>query len=441
MIIADDHHWSDYGFMGHRHIQTPHLDRLSRQSRVFSRGYVPSSLCSPSLSSILTGLYPHQHHVTSNDPPGGLASAGSSLARAKAQVSRREMVSLIDRVPTLPRMLATQGYRSFQTGKWWQGDFRHGGFTEGMTHGDPKGGGRHGDAGLTIGRQGLKPIHDFVADSRAAGKPFFVWYAPMLPHTPHNPPERLLAKYREVAPTLHLARYWAMVEWFDETCGELLDSLDRQGLAENTLVLYVADNGWIQNPNAPEYAPRSKQSPYDGGLRTPIMLRWPGRVAPGFSGKLATSLDLAPTVLSAAGIKPDRGMEGIDLRNERALNRRKRLFGECFTHDAVDLSDPAASLRWRWVRDGDWKLIVPAPQNEPAGKAELYRVESDPEEKADLAARQPGRVRRLTALLDAWWPGISRDAVPKRALVPNPNPTRLHLTPAEPVRKAVGSRR
>src|SRR5205823_9058028 len=103
------------------------------------------------------------------------------------------------------------------------------------------------------------------AQASTAKKPFFVWYAPMMPHQPHNPPERLLQHYRDKTPSLHVAKYWAMVEWFDETCGQLLDHLDQHDLAKNTLVFYVSDNGWIQDPQAARYAAKSKQSPYDGG--------------------------------------------------------------------------------------------------------------------------------------------------------------------------------
>ena len=111
----------------------------------------------------------------------------------------------------------------------------------------------------------------------------------MMPHDPHTPPERLLARYRELAPSEHVARYWAMIEWFDETVGQLLDHLDTQGLAKNTVVVYLADNGWIQNVDAPRYAPKSKQSPYDGGVRTPILLRWPEDDA--LEGRHAGQLD------------------------------------------------------------------------------------------------------------------------------------------------------
>src|SRR5439155_297663 len=250
--------------------------------------------------------------------------------------------------------------------------------THGMTQGN-----RHGDDGLTIGRQTMQPIYDFIATARKDDKPFFVWYAPMMPHTPHNPPPRLLDKYKDKSPSIHVARYWAMVEWFDETCGQLLDHLDKQGLAENTIVLYLADNGWIQDPDAARYAPKSKQSPYDGGLRTPLMIRWPGRVKPRMSDDLALSIDFVPTLMAALGQKPAADLPGVNLLDDDAVRRRPAIFGECFTHNAVDLNDPAKNLRWRWVIEGRWKLIAPA---DAAQKSELYDLIADAHETTDRAA-------------------------------------------------------
>ena len=126
----------------------------------------------------------------------------------------------------------------------------------------------------------------------------------------------------------------------------LLDHLDRKGLAEHTLVIYVCDNGWIQDPDADRYAPRSKQSPYEGGLRTPIMVRWPAKVKPQRSDSLAMSIDLMPTLLHAVGLKPTKDMQGINLLDTQAVKSRNTIYGECFTHNSMDLHKPAASLRW-----------------------------------------------------------------------------------------------
>ena len=399
LIVSDDHAWTDYGFMGHPQIRTPRLDRLASESLLFPQGYVPASLCCPSLASIITGRFPHQHGVVCNDPPRppGMA-AGQFYASPEFRAGRERMSSFLEAVPTLPRLLQARGYVSFQSGKWWQNDFSRGGFTHGMTRG-----GRHGDDGLKIGRTTLDPVTGFMDQARSEGKPWLVWYAPMMPHDPHTPPGRLLSKYRGLTDSLPVAKYWAMVEWFDETCGALLDHLDRTGMATNTVVAYVADNGWITDPQTGRYAPRSKQSPYDGGLRTPMMIRWPGRVAAQRNDRPVSSVDLMPTLLKAVGMEVPGDLPGIDLLDPAAVVGRDAIFGECFTHDGVDLDRPASGLRWRWVVSDGWKLIVPYPANEPDGRPELYRLAEDPFELTDLAGREPERVRQLRERLDAWW--------------------------------------
>lgn len=399
MIISDDQAWTDYGFMGHSHIATPHLDRLAAQSVVFKRGYVPSSLCCPSLASIITGQYPHQHKITSNDPPMPAGMKARDFPSSAAfQEGRERMNAFMDAVPTLPKLLVQNGYLALQTGKWWQGSFSHGGFTHGMTKG-----GRHGDDGLDIGRKTMQPIFDFIEEAKAQQKPFFVWYAPMLPHTPHNPPPALFEKYAKLTSSPHVARYWAMIEWFDQTCGQLLDYLDQNGLAENTVVTYLADNGWIQNPEKSQYDTRSKQSPYDGGLRTPIMVRYPAKWKPAVHETPVLSLDLFPTVLKAAGIPVPAGTHGVELGNIEQVRARKAIYGEVFTHNAVDLEKPERSLRWRWILRDGMKLLLPTTL-EAGAVAELYDVVADPTETRSLASEKGDLVKTLSAALETWWP-------------------------------------
>lgn len=399
LIISDDHLWSDYGFMGHKVIQTPNLDRLAAESLTFQRGYVVSSLCCPSLATIITGQYPHQHKVTSNDPPIPQGMAKKGFQKSPEFEAGREVMSRhLEEAGTLPTMLKQKGYLSLQTGKWWQKHFARGGFTHGMTQG-----GRHGDTGLDIGRKTMQPVYDFIADARKQQKPFLVWYAPMMPHDPHTPPQRLLDKYKDKAPSEHVAKYWAMVDWFDETCGDLVKHIDNQGLKENTIFVYISDNGWITNPQTGRFDAKSKQSQYDGGLRAPIMIRWPGKVRPRMTDELAQSIDLAPTLLKAAGLEPTKAMPGINLLDEAAVSARKTLYGECFTHNFVDLDNPAANLRWRWVVDGHDKLIVPDRANQPDDVVELYDLKADPTEEKNLAAESADKVKALAAKLDAWW--------------------------------------
>lgn len=406
LIISDDQSWTDYGFMGHPHLKTPHLDKLAAESLTYTRGYVAAPLCRPSLASIFSGKYVHQHGITGNDPrlPKGVPRGRN---QPKAQRYYDTIMDRIDDDPGLAHLLGTAGYLSLQTGKWWEGDpTKRGGFTRAMTHGDPKRGGRHGDAGLKVSRQGIKPITDFIAEAKEKKKPFFIWHAPFLPHTPHNPPARLFDKYKGKSPSKFVARYWAMCDWFDETCGELLAHLDQEGLRENTIVLYVTDNGWIQSENSGRYAPRSKRSPYEGGIRTPVMVRWPGKVKPHRDDKtLVSSIDLAPTILKACGLPVPKSMPGIDLRDSGALAKRPAVFGAAYDHDVHDVDKPNLSLQTRYVISGDWKLLVPNIAHDINASVELYNLTKDPHEKQNVGNDNVPHIRNLNALLNGWWEG------------------------------------
>ena len=376
LIVSDDQAWTDYGFMGHPHLKTPHLDRLAADSLTFRRGYVPSSLCCPSLATILTGRYPHDHKITSNDPPMVPGLSGKAFQESEAFRSGRDRMNQhMKAVATLPGVLKDHGYLTLQTGKFWQGHYSHGGFTHGMTRGD-----RHGDDGLQIGRKTLQPIEEFIDMAAEQKNPWMVWYAPMLPHDPHNPPKKYLDRTKPLTTSETVAKYWANVEWFDQTVGDLLGMLDSKGLAKDTLVVYVTDNGWIQDPVQSKYAAKSKQSPYEGGVRTPILLRWPGKISAQESSDFAHSIDLMPTVLKAIGIQTAKDLPGIDLLDSEARASRKIVFGECFTHNANNLDVPKENLRWRWAIRDNWKLIVPNPSIEKDGVVELYDLATDPRE-------------------------------------------------------------
>jgi uncharacterized sulfatase len=404
LIVSDDQAWSDYGFMGHPYLKTPNLDRLASESLTFRRGYVPSSLCCPSLATILTGRFPHQHKITSNDPPLVPGLAGKNFQESEAfQAGRERMNQHMQAVATLPGVLKDNGYLTLQTGKFWQGQYSHGGFTHGMTRGD-----RHGDDGLRIGRNTMKPIEEFIDAAGQEKKPWMIWYAPMLPHDPHNAPAKYLERTKPLAPSETVAKYWANVEWFDQTVGDLMSILESRALSQNTIVLYVTDNGWIQDPANSRYAPKSKQSPYEGGVRTPIMVRWIGKVAPGESQDLAHSIDLMPTILKALGVGLPEGLPGIDLLDPQATAARKIIFGECFTHNAINLDVPKENLRWRWAIQGKWKLIIPNPSIEKEGVLELYDLDADPTEERNLAKFNRQLVEDLGEEIDKWWPECSQ---------------------------------
>lgn len=439
-IISDDHAWTDYGFMGHKQIETPNLDKLAARSALFTRGYVPTALCRPALATFANGMYAHQSHVTGNDPSPLPAEAtpktkGKAKGKGKgpAQESpayaalREKLIGNFYQHPAIPKLLADQGYLSHQSGKWWEGEPKRAGFTHAMTRGFPNPGGRHGDDGLKIGREGMAPVFDFIDHATAEKKPFFLWYAPFMPHTPHTPPDRLFQKYKAKGiESDHVARYYAMVEWFDETCGQLMDRIEQKGLTQNTLFVYVADNGWIQSPNSPGYAPRSKQSANEGGTRQPIMFSWPGVIQPGKRGEqLCSSIDIVPTALAAAGAEAPEKLPGLNLLpilKSGDPTSRKECFGETFAHDVANIDKPEDTLLYRWVVDGKWKLLLtydgkldryasshPRTEKRP----QLFDLLSDPHEDVNLASKNPEIVQRLAEKLQAWWPVTERQVLTK----------------------------
>ncbi|MBU2904134.1 sulfatase [Arenibacter algicola] len=402
-IISDDQAWTDYGFMGHEHIETPNLDRLANESLTFSRGYVPTSLCAPSLASMITGVYPRNHMVLGNDrvlPSDDLGNKPAWLSTWRAK-NYEPVIENFKNLNTLPKMLQKKGYLSFQTGKWWLGNYSNGGFDYGMTHGDPDRGGRHGDYGLEIGRKGMDTLYNYIDLALEKKKPFFMWYAPFLPHSPHNPPDSLLQKYLPKAPTEFVAKYWAMCEWFDITCGDLMDYIEKKGQTENTLFVYVCDNGWVQNENNGAYNPISKQAPYDYGLRTPIMYKWKGKITPRLDTlSLVSSLDMVPTVLDLLGLESPEELDGINVLDETELNNREAVFGEIYNHDFNTIEE---GLKYRMVMTNPYKLIVPDPKNRPNEKIQLYNIFKDPFEQVNLVDEKPEVVNDLRNKLEASW--------------------------------------
>jgi arylsulfatase A len=433
MILADDQAYRDFGFMGSREVHTPNLDRLAARSARFPNGYVSMSVCRPSLATLLTGLYPHQHGIHFNHPPPGLGAMRRLTAEQYHQ-TRAGADYLIRNVPTLPRILARHGYACLQTGKHWEGGYRTAGFTQGMTLGlpadrlGPVTGTRkqqngewvahgNGDAGLVIGRETMQPIYDFV-DAHAGRQPFFVWYAPFLPHTPFDAGEEFRKVYEGKNIPPHLLPYYAEIARFDQTVGELMEYLEKKSLLDSTLIVFVSDNGFRPHATKKERANyRSKLSQFEDGLRTPMLLRWDGRVKPGGHPQLVHTVDLLPTILSAVRMSEEvtPRMRGIDLLpaalGYEALAERP-MFGAIYPNDAREYGRPSLDVRGRWVREGDFKLVVPGPAK-PLLELSLFELKSDPEERENLAEKPEysARISAMKGLLDGWWSGEGDDGV------------------------------
>ena len=193
------------------------------------------------------------------------------------------------------------------------------------------------------------------------------------------------------------------------------------GLRENTLIYYVCDNGWIQQVKSKSVAAGSKQSPMEGGVRTPIMFSWPGQLKPSEREELVSSIDLFPTILHAANIEVPQNLPGLDLWDELTEEKpidRNIIFGEAYGHDIIDKDNPEASLGYLWCIQDEWKLILSydgslegmngkynyiydAVRSEPVW---LYRIVEDPFEKNNLADAYPEKVAVLKSKIEAWYP-------------------------------------
>ena len=358
------------------------------------------------------GLYPHQNGIYFNRPYFDLPHTLENRQRASY---------LVRRVATLPRLLSRAGYRTLQTGKHWEGDYANAGFDEGMTLAKPhpverdpdfaglgmKSGHGNGDAGLLIGRHTLEPIYDFVDRTTKAGKPFFVWYAPFLPHLPHNAPHKYVEPYaRDPRLPDHLVPYYANVSWLDETVGELLGALEQRGHLSETIVVFVVDNGYVVDRKNLNQAVRSKNTPYEQGIRTPLLVRWDGRVRPGTQSGLVSTIDIMPTLLAAAGIdQPEEEFPGINLMpivTGKTTAGPRAVFGEIYRGYAIELERAEEEILFRWVRWGNYKLIVPT---HPDQEKMLFDLASDPNEFENLAGSSQYRKRqqKLERLLNDWW--------------------------------------
>jgi arylsulfatase A-like enzyme len=267
----------------------------------------------------------------------------------------------------------------------------------------------------------MTPVTDFIDLAIVEEKPFLLWYAPFLPHTPHNPPQRLLEKYSKQGRAEDVAKYYAMCEWFDETCGTLLDYLDEKKLSDNTMVIYICDNGWAaRSTNASDpnqklwkgFAQRSKGSPYENGIRTPIMVSWPDHMKPARIPNLAHAIDLFPTIAAAAGMEAPVNLTGINLLDDKALKDRRMVFGVCNSIYNMTPGNPNGTLQYLWCIEGDWKLLLRYDGKDTTqyrnlhiwdtASVRLYNLKNDPHEKKELSVSHPERVERLRRKIEAW---------------------------------------
>ncbi|MEM7812075.1 MAG: sulfatase-like hydrolase/transferase [Planctomycetota bacterium] len=409
LIVADDLGYADLACYGATDTQTPHLDRLAAGGVTFTNFYANCCVCSPTRASLLTGRYPQRAGV-----PGVVRVFGN-----------QNFGYLDPTAETLPDRLNTAGYDTALIGKWHLGYrapnlplergfdvFR--GWTSGMSaefvvHR------RHGERFLFDGTEPIDKdgVHltelftewsqEYLADRAGDDDPFFLMLCHMAPHKPIEPPAEFVARVKGRHPDLSAKRaeYIAFVEHLDDAIGRTLTTLEQTGLAEDTLVVFVSDNGGLLGAGADNGPLRDgKGSMYEGGLKVPCIASRPGSLPAGaVSDATLLTMDLVPTFCAAASVDatPDGGV-AIDGEDFSAV-----FAGE-------DFARSARSLYWvrreRWggvppsgkiygpieaVRSGDWKLT----RSNPQAPFELYDLAADPGETTDLARERRDVVDRL----------------------------------------------
>jgi uncharacterized sulfatase len=318
----------------------------------------------------------------------------------------------IESVLTLPRALSAHGYATFQGGKYWEGTYEMGGFTHGMTR--TAGGDRLGDyaggAGLRLGRETMQPVVDFIDDfiGASAEHPFFIWFAPALPHGPFDAPSKYRVQYQ--AERGFAKGYYANVTRLDDVIGELLAHLDSRGLTSSTLVVFVADNGWDRARAAGprrrrlKGGPRGKESLYELGVRTPVVFRCPGRIpAATVTDALVSTVDLVPTLLDYAGVPAPSTLPGRSLRpvlegrspgvRQTIVGRMSRIRDDLPNGTSLSAPQPAS-----FVRTHRWHYVW----YETDDRHELYDMTADPGQTRDAAAAHPDVVEELQRLVGRW---------------------------------------
>ncbi len=392
LVMTDDQGWGDIRGHGNPIIDTPVMDRLARGGAWFERFYV-SPVCAPTRASLLTGRYSLR--------------TGTQGVTFGLETMRSDEI-------TLAEAFRSAGYTTGLFGKWHNG--RH--FPS-----DPLGQGFDAFFGFSAGHwnnyfntrlaSGSRMVEtegfitDVLTDSalafieRARERPFLAYVPYNAPHSPFQVPDRYFEKYKARGLDDETAAAYAMVENVDDNLGRLLDALDRHGLAERTIVLFLTDNG----PNGDRYNGHMrgrKGSVHEGGTRVPLFVRWPGRIEAGTAVRtLAAHIDLLPTLAELAGVPLPDGppLDGTSLASallgKADFPADRMLFTHHLRGKGLEAYPGAVRTdRWRLVREGDaWQL---------------YDMYADPGEEVDVSAHYPERVARMAAAYDDWFAEVSK---------------------------------
>ena len=416
-IMIDDLGWMDLHCQGNERLETPNIDRLARQGMRFTDAYAAAPVCSPTRAANMTGLSPARLGLTTHIPDRTDFQPDNAVLRS---------AKTLDYLPlnhvTIAERLKETGYATAFMGKWhlsgksgkggkgeqkyepqYQGfDINIGGCAYGgpPTYFDPyriynipprRKGEYLPDR---LGDEAMK----FIRSNR--NKPFFVALWNYTVHWPMEAPANLIEKYKDrVGPGIKDARYAAMIEAMDAAMGRLFALLDELKLAENTLVIFTSDNGGYSGVADNRPLREGKGTLYEGGIRVPLIVRWPGVVPEKTTCPTPViSTDFYPTLLAAAGLspRPDKTLDGesiMPLLTQNAPLKRKSIFFH-YPNYAWHKSNRLGAV----IRRGDYKLI----ERYDDGSVELYNLAEDISEKKDLARKMPERAAKMKVRLDAW---------------------------------------
>ncbi|MEL6109200.1 MAG: sulfatase [Planctomycetota bacterium] len=443
LFLIDDLGWRDLGCQGSTFYQTPHTDRLAEEGVRFTDAYAACAVCSPTRAAILTGKYPARLLLTDWLP------SGRWDPKSKLREGRR-IRGLPVEERTLAEVLREAGYRTIHVGKWHLGSQpfglpEHHGFDVNI------GGNAHGAPGgyffpyrgnwliPTTDRRAqwdvfeTGEVDEYLTDRLtdeatrsirdSKNRPFFLYFSHYGVHSPLQAKAEVTAKYERVPKSKRQGKpvYAAMVESIDDSVGRVMQTLRDLNLVRETVVIFTSDNGGFYKAtnNAPLRA--NKGAYYEGGIRVPLIIRWPGVAEPGSVVDVpVTSTDLYPTCLDAANqpLQPNQHPDGLNLRpllKQGGTLHRSSLFWH-FPHYNGHPSSYPSSV----VRRGDWKLIETF---DPEG-VELYNLKNDLGEQKDLASAEPRRRDELLRELEAW-----RVSVGAERMTPNPDAVLKPSTP------------
>ena len=447
-ILADDLGWADTTLYGHTSLyETPNLERLAKRGMTFSRAYSNSPLCSPTRASILTGQTPARHGSTAPQHHTGEVrlkpSVGKSGNPSLKALQTNSVTRLDPNLPTLGKLLQSAGYSTSHFGKWHLGPEPYSPLEHGFEEDIPHHSGP-GPAGSFVApwkfknffeKKPKEHIEDRMVDEavdwlqeRQEDESWFMNYWMFSVHAPFDAKEKLIGEYRKKIDPTNTQRspiYAAMVHSMDDAVGTLLDAIDVAGLADETVIIFSSDNGGNMYDKVEGTTPTSnsplrggKATMFEGGVRVPTVVVWPGVTEPGSrSDEIIQTSDFYPTILNHLDIAmpSDHVVDGIDLMP--ALRGKTLDRGAIFTYfphspPVPDWLPPSIS-----VHSGDWKLIRLFHEGEDGAHAfQLYDLKGDLGEANNLADTYPDKVAELDQLIESHLEDSS-------AIVPIPNPT------------------